>query len=255
MSAPGNRAGLNLGPLWEAGGRWVGLNLGSIGGRKSHLSRRRATCERPPRLAGSPLDPYAAWPSLAGEGPRLHVVVCHLRGSVRNPLHPGRWPWIGAYLRSCGSRTPWHGAVGSLWSGTHCRPPGGHWADAVRSWTADGVRRFDQLYVQLPWDQQALMERGAAIGWGHGPTIRQRWRGQWQRPQLRRQVSRLPWGSAAKVPWIVRPPVVPPDPDPEPQRPPGARVETESGLPGGRRIWRCSFESWRRRLLRGAPAT
>lgn len=232
MSAPGNQAGLNLGPLWVAGGRWVGLNLGVDW-----------WSEEPPE---PPLRDLRASVSLGWEPARslrgMTLVGWGRSEVARRSVAPGweraeTWSstplalgWgLSALLRRSDSLA-WRGwqplvrhSLSASW-----RPLGRCSVQLDSRWELGGLTNS---YVLLPWDQQALMERGAVIGWGHGPTIRKRWRGQWQRPQLRRQVSRLPWGSAAKVPWFVRPPVVPPDPDPEPQRPPGARVELNLGCP------------------------
>ena len=177
MSAPGNRAGLNLGPLWEAGGRWVGLNLGVDW-----------WSEEPPEPPARDLRAATSLGWKPARSIRGLAVVGWGRSEVARRSVSPAWEraeptssgplaldWgLSALLRQSDTLA-WRGW--QPWSGTHCRPPGGHWADAVRSWTADGVRRFDQLLCAASLGSTGPDGAGCRYWMGTRSTIRQRWRG------------------------------------------------------------------------------
>lgn len=72
------------------------------------------------------------------------------------------------------------------------------------------------------------MSASTEARWLSSNSARSQWQGAWGCGGRLPRSWRLRWGSAAKLPWIVRPPV-PPDPDPEPGWPAGNVVGLNLG--------------------------
>ncbi|MBN5108799.1 hypothetical protein JY464_06890 [Stenotrophomonas maltophilia] len=83
--------------------------------------------------------------------------------------------------------------------------------------------------LALGWRQLFSVWGGAFLPWDTSSSrIAPSFRGAWSHPGLARLHRRLPWGSAGRVKWGVRP-VVPPGPDPETPFAPGDRIPLNLG--------------------------
>ncbi len=82
----------------------------------------------------------------------------------------------------------------------------------------------------LGWFSQGHVITSTGVRWLSSDSARNQWQGGWRGGDRLPGSWRLRWGSAAKIPWIVRP-AVPPGPDPEPGWPTGNMVGLNLGCP------------------------
>lgn len=225
MAAASTHAGLNLGPLAGAPGSRVALNLGVDWAEVD-----------PP---GPAVQPLRAGGRFLWQGSRrlARVTASSWRQAESTCVAAASaWMQAAALVRADAS------AAWTL-AGRASRDAHSPWSTQMaRSYTGlavswQGLPR-QRTSVVLPWATARLAEFGVRIAYRAAPLgaagLVLRWRGMssvegggaiaWQRPG-RSSVGRvLPWGSAKPLPWIVRPPVKPPDPDPEVPGVPGSRV-------------------------------
>lgn len=228
----GNRIPLNLGPLHTGSGQRVPLNLG--------VPWDDDTEPPSPPLRGTWMSAALPWVQGAASG-RAIAVVWGEAGRVSRVQAPSwasaarrgasvaiSWGALGridravrmahrdAALRSMAARMAWRGlptvttAGGSAWriSQRLGQSLGGQWASGAQRDRLLG----GQWRGRLPG-----ATRAAVVRWGQGSALERR--------------IRMPWGNAAAVPWLVRPPPPPPPPEPPSGRPRGNRVGLNLGCP------------------------
>lgn len=236
MVAAGNRVPLNPGPLSLGMGLRVGLNLG-VGWEEVD----------PPEPTMEALRSSArmGWRGTQRMG-RLCTVRWQQADHARNSALLARGqqpegvgavaslPWSIADTAAGSTRLPWSGleevranqAIGWVSLG---RERGG----ASLRWRASEL--VDSAW-QLPYGSLPAVAQELGMRWGRPNRTHQTHAIRWQLPGRWTGKRDLPWGRAKPLPWLVRPPFKPPEPDPDPPRMSGDRVGLNlSCLPLGAR--------------------
>lgn len=217
LASSGRRCALNLGVPWDAGeeppaepvrGTWAGTEIRwAAGARRASTARlawsHAGTAARTWRLRetdAAPLtrSPRVAWGALQSRAAAWRAL--HRSAASRAAAGAAAWRDLPRIAR----------AGGSQWVGADRRTAGlsGRWAA--------GAARMRSLH-----------------GSWHGRMPRRERRAflQWRSGQAMRFSTRIPWGVAADVPWLVVPPMEPPQPPVVPGRPRGNRIPLTLGCP------------------------
>lgn len=118
-----------------------------------------------------------------------------------------------------------------------------------------GTRRFDQLLCPSPMGTSGHDRTGCSCGMGSQANNSATLAGAVAAATREAACKSTALGKRGKGSLDRSPSRGSARSGPRTTAPSGCKSRTESGLPGGGWIRGCSFESWCRRLLRGAPAT
>lgn len=221
----GARVPLNLGPLSLGTGLRISLNLGvdwadvdppvpTVEALRSSAQMRWKGTARLGRLC------TARWQQADRARNRASLAWGQQQGGVGAVTS---MPWSMADAAAAGTTLPWSPSMQATrasqaigWIGLGQE----HRGVSLR-WRAS--ERVDAAW-QLPYGSLPAVAQELGMRWGVPSRSHQAHAVRWQLPGRWAGKRDLPWGLAKPLPWIVRPPVKPPGPNPDPPRLPGDRV-------------------------------
>lgn len=231
MDKLGNRVVLNLGPPATAGGALVGLNLGVDWWSEEPPEPERAYLHTSASLSWSVARPRTAMILVGWGGADTASIVTSSawRGAQRLEGNAIATGWGLTPLLSREGTLRWRTSQGVLRKSNAqpWRSMGSQSVSLLSRWTRPSLLG---RYSALHWSSQAQVSVSMGARWLSSSSARNQWQGSWRCGERLPRSWRLRWGSAAKLPWIVRPPI-PPDPDPEPGWPAGNMVGLNLGCP------------------------
>jgi len=233
----GTHVALNLGPLPLATGQRVGLNLGvdwaqvdppgpTVEPLRNSVRLRWQGAQRLGRLS------TVRWRQ-ADNGRSGASLAWSQQQAATASLAALPWSTAGSAIGSV--RLMWAGSMGAL-RASHSIG----WVGLARERRGVSLRWRASESVdtgwQLPYGSLPAASRKLGLRWAQPGQTRQAHGIPWQLPGRWAVKRDLPWGLAKPLPWIVRPPVKPPEPDPDPPTLPGNRIGLNlSCLPLGAR--------------------
>lgn len=225
MVAAGNRVPLNLGPLSLGTGLRVGLNLGvgweevdplepTMEALRSSARMRWRGTQRLSRLS------TVRWQQADHARNSALLTWGQQQGGTGAAVS---LPWSIADTAAGSTRLPWSGVMEEVR------------ANQAICWVSLGRERGG---ASLRWRASELVDSAWQLPYGSLPAVAQELGMRWARPNRTHQTHAirwqppgrwtgkrdLPWGRAKPLPWIVRSPFKPPEPDPDPPRMAGDRV-------------------------------